>query len=165
MALATVLGNSVQGSIIGASSVLSPKSARMKRNVLADLLLTALIDAFSILVIFLLMNFSSSGELLMIDKGMQLPDSTQAEFLERFPVVKVEDNKLFLEGKEVTADTLTAEFLELRKKHHEIHGNAEYPAVVTIQADRRMKYEQISQVVAAASQAGFSEMKFAVVMK
>ena len=165
MAIATVLGHSAQMSIIGSSSVINPKSERPKRNVLAELLLTALIDAFSILVIFLLMNFSSSGELLLIDKGTQLPSSGQAEMLERFPVVKVDENKMYLENKEVTADQLTAAFLELRKKHQELRPNEEFPATVTIQADRRMKYEQISQVVAAASQAGFSDLKFAVVMK
>lgn len=165
MAIATVLGHTSRMSIVGSSSILNPKSARPKRNILADLLLTALIDAFSILVIFLLMNFSSSGELLLVDKGMRLPDSNQAEHLERFPVVKIEEGHIYLENKEVTANELTAAFLELRKKHQELKLSEEFPNVVTIQADRRLKYENISQVIAAAAQAGLSDLKFAVLMK
>ncbi len=53
-----ILGHSPQHSVIGESSILAPKSEGKKRNIVADLLLTALIDAFSILVIFLLMSFS-----------------------------------------------------------------------------------------------------------
>ncbi|MEI7973004.1 MAG: biopolymer transporter ExbD [Bdellovibrio sp.] len=138
MAISTVLGHSAQGSVLGSNSILNPQGSRTKRNILADLLLTALIDAFSILVIFLLMSFSSSGELLMIDKDQQLPSSTQAEALERFPVIKVEDSKIFLEGAELTGDQLTGALLELRKKHREMHPELEFQDVITIQADRRM---------------------------
>ena len=85
----SVLSESALHSMIGESSILAPQSERSKRNVIADLLLTALIDAFSILVIFLLMNFSANGEIIFMGKGIELPKAAKGESLERNPVVKV----------------------------------------------------------------------------
>ena len=82
----------------------------------ADLLLTALVDAFSILVIFLLMSFSSTGDLLTIGKDTELPQARLTETLERNPVVKIEAGKIYLEDKPVTGDGLIAALLELRKQ-------------------------------------------------
>ncbi|NUN04793.1 MAG: biopolymer transporter ExbD [Bdellovibrio sp.] len=137
----------------------------MKRQVAADLLLTALIDAFSILVIFLLMNFSSTGEILMIGKNQELPKASLAAVLERNPVIKIDEGKLYVEDKLVDANTITAELLELRKKYQELHPNEAFPGVATIQADRRVKYEFLNQVILGMNQAGYSDIKFAVVLK
>lgn len=161
----SILGNQSQHSVLGSLSVLNPDSKRVQKSIVADLLLTALIDAFSILVIFLLMSFSSTGEILYIGKGMELPVATQALQLERFPVVKLDNGAIYLEDAEVKIEGLTAALLELRKKYQETRPNEEYPGVMTIQADRRVKYEVLSQIVAAASQAGFSDLKFATMMK
>ncbi|MDX9730359.1 MAG: biopolymer transporter ExbD [Bdellovibrionales bacterium] len=151
-------------SVIGESSILAPESERKKRNGLVELLLTALIDAFSILVIFLLMNFSSTGELLMVGKGVELPLAT-GDVLERHPVVKVEDGQIFLEDKPVTADGLVQALLDLRENFTKNRPGEEFPAVLTVQADRRVKFENLSGVVQASAQAGFSDIKFAVVLK
>ena len=159
-----ILKNSAFHSVIGESSVLHPKSERQKRNIVADLLLTALIDAFSILVIFLLMSFSSSGELLNM-KGVELPIAARGEVLEANPVVKIDQGKIYLENQEVTADSLTAALLKVRTTFQETHPGQEFPGILTIQGDRRLKYEMLNGIVLASSQAGFSDIKFAVIMK
>lgn len=151
-------------SVIGGVSVLAPNGEPKSRNINAELLLTALIDAFSILVIFLLMSFSSTGELLMMGKDMELPKAS-ADVLERNPVVKLEAGMLFLEDKPVTADGLVQALLDLRKNFQETRPGEEFPAILTVQADRRAKYEQLSGIVQASAHAGFSDIKFAVVIK
>ena len=162
----TIVKETALSGIIGSSSVLAPDSGgHHKRNIVADLLLTALIDAFSILVIFLLMSFSSSGDILYIGKNQELPKAARAEALERFPIVKIEEGKYFLEDQPVTADGLVAGLLGVRKKWQEIHTGEEFPATLTVQADRRVKYEVLNSVVLASSHAGFSDIKFAVIMK
>jgi len=147
------------------TSILHPEGGREKKSIFSDLLLTALIDAFSILVIFLLMSFSSSGELLTLGKDMQLPKAALGLQLERNPVVKLENNKIFLEENEVSADGLVAGLLELRKQFQASHNGEEFPGIITIQADRRVKYEQMNAIVLATGNAGFSEIKFAILMK
>lgn len=161
----STVNQTAMDSILGSMSILNPDNQRQKRTIVADLLLTALIDAFSILVIFLLMSFSSTGEILFVGKGTELPKSSQATVLERFPVVKVDDGKVYVEDQETTGDALTAALLDLRKKFTETHPGEEYPGILTIQADRRVKYEVLNQIVVAASQAGFSDLKFAAVIK
>lgn len=161
----SVLNDTAMVSVLGGESQIHPTHEKHARNINADLLLTALIDAFSILVIFLLASFSSSGELLTMSKDMELPKASLNETLERNPVVKLEDSKIFLENKEITTDTLISELMELRKQFAEIHPGEEYPGIVTVQADRRIKYEVLNQIVLAASAAGFGDIRFAVIAK
>lgn len=152
-------------SIIGESSILNPDGEGHKRVVVADLLLTALIDAFSILVIFLLMSFSSTGEILFMGKGMELPKAAQGAVLDRNPVVKVDNGKIFVEDTEVAPNQLTAALLELRTKFKETRPNEEFPAIITVQADKKVKYEVLNSIVLASSQAGISDINFAIIMK
>lgn len=150
-----------QYGVIGGLSVLNPKGKRAKKEIYADLLLTALIDAFSILVIFLLMSFSSSGDILYISKGMELPKAGMAQELERQPVVRIEPDKMYVEDKIVTRDTLVETLLEIREKYQKTGQT--FPGIITIQADRRVTYEALSPIVQAANQAGFSDIQFAVI--
>lgn len=161
----SVVKTSALHSVIGESSIIHPTSERQHREVHAELLLTALIDAFSILVIFLLMSFSSSGEILFMSKGQELPKAAMGEQLDRQPVVKVDNGKIFLEEKEIPESKLVAALLDLRKKFNETRPGEEFPGIITIQGDRRLKYEILNSIVLASSQAGFSDIKFAVVAK
>lgn len=162
----SLLEQTAMQSPLGNASVIAPKQGKWKRTIAADLLLTALIDAFSILVIFLLMSFSSTGEILFINKDTELPSAMKADVLEPHPVVKLDAGKIFLENQEYgNGDALFGALLELRKKFNELRPNEEMPGIVTVQADRRIKYEALNQVVAACAQAGFSDIRFAVLMK
>jgi biopolymer transport protein ExbD len=68
----------------------------------ADLLLTPLIDMFVILVVFLIMNFSASGELVSISKDIQLPKAkTVTSELERAPIIQISANTVAIEGVKV----------------------------------------------------------------
>lgn len=153
--------NHSQAGVIGGLSVLNPKGSRGKKDIYADLLLTALIDAFSILVIFLLMSFSSSGDILYISKGMELPKAGMAQELERQPVVRIEPDKLYVEDKVVTREGLVEALIAIREQYQKLGQT--FPGIVTIQADRRVKYQDLSPIVQAANQAGFSDIQFAVI--
>ncbi|MGZ3743212.1 MAG: ExbD/TolR family protein [Pseudobdellovibrionaceae bacterium] len=160
-----VLHETALQSILGSQSLIRPKHGKWKRSIVADLLLTALIDAFSILVIFLLMSFSSTGDMLYISKGQELPKASRADVLERNPIVKLEEGKIFLESNEVTPNSLVGALLDMRKQFTESHPSEEFPGILMIQGDRRLKYEQLNQIILAASHAGYSDIRFAVMMK
>lgn len=160
-----ILSETAIHGVLAGESYISPEHGRHKRTVTGDLLLTALIDAFSILVIFLLMSFSSTGEILFIGKDQELPKASLVEVLERNPVVKIENGLIFVENKEVTGDQLIGELINLRKQFAETRPGEEYPGIVTVQADRRVKYEVLNQIVTAASSAGFGDIRFAVIAK
>ncbi len=162
----SVLNESAIGTAIGSLSVLNPKGAKWKRSLFADLLLTALIDAFSILVIFLLMNFSSSGEILFINKGVELPNASHADMLERNTVVRVEDGKFFVENQEMAdQNAMIQALLDNRKEWATTHPDEEFKGIITIQADKKTKYESLNSIVLAMAHTGFGEIRFAVVTK
>src|SRR3989304_5380671 len=52
---------------------LGGKGKQGKKGVFAALNLTAFVDMMTMLVVFLLMTFSASGEILMSQKGLDLP--------------------------------------------------------------------------------------------
>ena len=160
-----ILRQSVLTGTLASQSIIHPHGGSGKKTITADLLLTALIDAFSILVVFLLMNFSSNGEILMIGKNQELPKAHMAAVLERNPVIKMDEGKIYLEDKVTTPNELTGELLALRQKHQELHPSVPFPGIATIQADRRVKYDSLNQVILAMNQAGYSDIKFAVVVK
>ena len=125
-------------------------------------MLTSLVDAFSILVIYLLVSMSNSGEVLYIDKGTELPAAVNTHLLERNTVVKVKEDQFFIEEKEVGSEQLVAKLVELRQAWAKEHTDPDKEAALTVQADRSTSYEKINRIVAAGNHAGFSEINFAV---
>ncbi len=160
-----ILSETAIHGILAGESYINPEYGRHTRTVTGDLLLTALIDAFSILVIFLLLSFSATGELLFIPKDQELPKASLGEVLERNPIVKIDGTTFYVEEKEIKQDELIASLIELRKQFAETRPGEEYPGIVTVQADRRVKYEVLNQIVTAASAAGFGDIRFAVLAK
>lgn len=60
---------------------------------------TPFVDMMTILVTFLLMVFSSTGELLQAQKGLKLPDATVKKDLRTAPIIVVTRDEVALEGK------------------------------------------------------------------
>ena len=148
---------------VAEASTLSPKSTGSKKSIVVTVMLTSLVDAFSILVIYLLISFSNSGEVLSLSKDTELPPASESEILKRTTLVKLESGKLYIEDKEVEPKALVAALIDIRKElkaHHK--GDEEFVPALTVQADRRVLYKELNQIVHASAQSGFSEVKFAV---
>lgn len=142
----------------------SPQSH--KQSITQPLLLTSLVDAFSILVVYLLMNFSTSGEILYFSKDLELPQAQNSVELERHTVVKVgEKGKYFIEEQEVTKGQLVSKLLELRKTFEKERPNEKFPGILIVQADRREEYKNLNSIVLAGAHTGYSDIKFAVLAK
>jgi len=85
---------------------LGGKGQHGRKSVLASLNLTALVDMMTMLVVFLLMTFSATGEILMVQKGLTLPDAAQKEELKRAPIVCITADAITFNG-EPMADPRT----------------------------------------------------------
>src|SRR5262245_18075500 len=64
----------------------------------ADLLITPLVDMFAIIVLFLIANFSATGEVLMMSRYIQLPEAINVRELELVPVVMVSKDQVQVSG-------------------------------------------------------------------
>src|SRR3954464_14637060 len=63
--------------------------AHAKKATYADLLITPLVDMFVIIVLFLIANFSATGEVLNMTHDIQLPEAFNVQEIEMAPVVMV----------------------------------------------------------------------------
>src|SRR5450432_2079108 len=74
-----------------------------KRTVITGLSLTSMVDMFTILVVFLLQNYSSTGEILNIPKDIHLPKASQIKELKPAHVVTISVTGIILD-KDTVAD-------------------------------------------------------------
>lgn len=68
------------------------------RNMVASLSLTAMVDMFTVLVVFLLQNYNTTGEVLYIPKEVQLPKASSTKELKPAHVVTVSEKEILLDN-------------------------------------------------------------------
>lgn len=68
-----------------------------KRDVTALLSLTAMVDMFTVLVIFLLQNYNATGEILYIPKEVVLPKASSVRELKPAHVVTISNKEILLD--------------------------------------------------------------------
>jgi len=146
------------------SSSFLGRSAKRNRAS-ATLMLTSLIDAFSILVVYLLMFFSDTAELNYTSSGIELPSASLIERLDRYFILSIKKEGYFVEDKKLELESLGPYLLSLKKKleRSEMDYKSEgQKQTITIQADKNISYQELSPVIQVCSQLGFSHIKFVV---
>lgn len=164
----SVLANTAKESLIENRTLMSLKSANSKRpsqNLAAPLILTSLIDVFSILVVYLLLNFSTSGEVSYISKGIDLPSAKNGTELERHLIVKFENDEYFVEEDKVSVKGLYNKLLEHKEKFIAENSEMEFPATLVVQADKNTEYQHLNPIVLVGAETGYSDIKFVVLVK
>ena len=126
---ASPLKRTALGSALGNTSMLRPRAGGgHRRSMVASLMLTSLVDAFSILVIFLIMNHSASNEVVNVGSKVTLPQARESQFIQSGVVVRIEGGKFLVEDKEVALGNLTAQLkalnssVEMAKREGLIYG-------------------------------------------
>lgn len=76
-----------------------------KRSVTAALSLTAMVDMFTVLVIFLLQNYNTTGEILYIPKEVTLPKAARVNELKPAVVVTVSSKEVLIDRTQVATFT------------------------------------------------------------
>jgi len=136
-------------------SSLRPSRARVRRTMFASLMLTSLVDAFSILVIFLIMNTSANQESLDVDtQRLALPKATQSQLIMDGVTVRIDNTGFLVDKKPVRRDQLVATLKQIYATSPEAKKDG-----LIIVADKNMGYEELNPVLLAGSQAGFSKFK------
>lgn len=119
--------------------------------------LTSLIDAFSIIVIYLLIGTQTGGIDSDIPNRMTLPVAESGtQILHEAPTVRIENGRYFIDDQEVAVHQLGARLAQLK-------GNLEAEkAELIIQGDKKMTYASLDPLIRAGSEAGIQKLKFAV---
>lgn len=71
------------------------------RAVNVALNVTPFVDMMTILVTFLLMVFSTSGELISAQRGLTLPDATNKDKLKAAPIIVVSQDRITFQGEDM----------------------------------------------------------------
>ena len=73
------------------------KKKKIKREVVAILSLTAMVDMFTVLVVFLLQNYNVTGQVLYIPKDVTLPKAEKIKELKPAVVVTISNKEVLLD--------------------------------------------------------------------
>ena len=153
-----------------------------RKPVNADLLITPLVDMFVIIVLFLIANFSATGEVLMMTKDIQLPEAVNVKEIEMNPVVMVSGDEVSISGTVVgrVQDLVKEEYLnipaleeklrDMKKQFEDLHAMAEgntnaFKGDVNIQAHKDVEFSIIKRVMFSCASAGYNNINFATLQK
>src|SRR5512138_3905534 len=89
------------GKRIAKSKVLGGKAAHGKKTTNAELNVVPMVDMMTMLVIFLLQQFSSTGEVLYMQKDIKLPDARHGQAIDQAPVVAISASEIAVVGVKV----------------------------------------------------------------
>ena len=150
-----------------------------KRPMFADLLITPMVDMFVIIVLFLIANFSATGEVLMMTKDIQLPEAVNVREVEMVPVVMISKDQVLVSGtvigrvEDLARDdylnipSLEEKLREMKKQYEDLHSLAKdeasgFKGDVNIQGDKDIPYKIMKRVMFSCATAGYNNINFAV---
>jgi biopolymer transport protein ExbD len=150
-------------------------SGHGRKSTNTDIPLIPFIDFLIVLVVFLLISFSASGELLAQKPNLTMPKASNVVNVELAPVIAVDTIVVTLDGRRM-ADTATLaadpkverieqliQDLETMKRNWSIlHPQEPFPGQVIMQADVSIDFRVIKKLMFSASQAGYANVSFAV---
>lgn len=158
-------------------------SNRRKKDKVFDIDITSLLDILTILLVFLLQSYNSSGVIINVPDGIELPRSA-SESLNNFGVnIQVSKTNIWVDDKEVlTAETasegqvfdeggrrivpLYNELVRIKetiKQSEMLSPQAKkFSGIANLVVDKSLKYSYLKRVMYTAASAGFKEFKFVV---
>lgn len=155
----------------------SKRKRKRSRIVVASLMLTSLIDMFTIILLFLLQSYSMQGDVYNIDPKLKLPVSMAREAPNMRLIVQVTTDDLIVDGKKVASlaglaegkdlvigpvlealnrNTGKVEFIERSNPSFKFRGE------VMVQADRRTPFKVLEKIMYTCGQAGYGNISLAV---
>jgi biopolymer transport protein ExbD len=138
--------------------------------------LAPMVDMFSILVIYLIMNFSSSGEVFFISKEIKIPQASKGQPMQSFPLISLVAEKVIFdaeskEGGEAlyVEDINDGDLPKLRKMlqslkeiEKQIGGDAASRSQINLQADEKTPVEDVKKVMRVLIDEGWTGINFIV---
>jgi len=139
--------------------------------------LVSLMDIFTILVFFLLVN-SGEGEVLPSTKSVDLPESIAEQKPRQNVVIMVTEHDILVQGSRIALlkdvnnsnklqiDALKVALLTQNKRRFlESRSTKTAPPEVTIMGNKDIPYRLLKKVMATCTEAGFGKISLAVMQK
>jgi biopolymer transport protein ExbD len=158
------------------SKLLGGKMKHGKKATNAELNVVPMVDMMTMLVIFLLQQFSSTGEVLYMQKDIKMPSAQHGQAIDLAPVITISSTEIAVVGKKVAdvsdleRDTVAnipgiEESLRDEKKKwdfiHQNDPNKHWDGMVNIQADKNIPVRFVKRVMFSCAVAGYDKVNFA----
>jgi biopolymer transport protein ExbD len=159
------------------SKIIGGKISRGRRATNAELNVVPMVDMMTLLVIFLLQQFSSTGEVMYMQKDIKLPEARHGQMIDIAPVVAISSDQVVVTGvkvaeiRELDSDSgyLNIPALEERlrdeKKRwefiHQQDPDRKWDGTVNIQADKAVPFRIVKRVMYSCGVAGYFNVNFA----
>ncbi len=140
-------------------AVVRPKANKAARVITTTLLLTSLVDAFSILVIYLLINSSDAQKRLDLHKDIDLPTAAHSALLKEGVEVKIVKDGYIVNNIKVNSSQLFSTLSKFEKDYEQ--NDIDTEKSIIIQADKNIDFDRVSPLITMASEAGYENIKFA----
>ena len=154
-----------------------------KRNVVAVLQLTAMVDMFTVLVVFLLQNYASTNQILPISDQIALPEATLVKELKPSFVVILSKEFLSFNEQKMSSfadveqsntwmiaalfDKVKEEIGKLDRENIDSTSSDTSEVGVqykmTLQVDKEINFLPVKKILYTLTQAGVKEINFAVI--
>ncbi len=146
-----------------------------RRKTAAETLpLTSMIDMFSMIVIFLILNFSATGDAFFVSRGVVLPKARNADLMKTYPLVSILKDRIYLDA--LPADSPKVSLEERRKPYPKLRGLLkkflarkirENPGkkpemTVNIQADKATPMFRVKEVMKLLIEEGWTGIQLTV---
>ncbi len=150
---------------------------------------TALVDMMMVLVIFLVMNFNASGEMLFLSKDMKMALAEHGAEVTRVPIISISYNpetgnqQLYFEGQvlldlgQLDPDDPNWNISELEEKlvdnrqrfeaigsgrAEQLNPDEDPTTTVNVQTDKHTNYKVMKRVLYTCEQAGYGRIRLTV---
>lgn len=139
-------------------------------------MLAPMVDMFSILVIYLIMNFSSTGEVFFIAKDIKIPQVTKGAPMDSFPLISVVKGQIMFDAPAIGGHDsvyieepndgvnkgLRAKLAEIKALEAKIPGDKETRSQINIQADERTDVEEVKKIMRVLIEEGWNTINLIV---
>lgn len=161
----------------------SQRGAGQKRSAVVVLQLTAMVDMFTVLVVFLLQNYASTNQILPISDQIALPQATSVKELKPSLVVVLSkdylsfDEKRLMSFRQIQASSkwvldplvppIKAAIEKMSQsgegKDADLKGQTPKHYKMTLQVDKDIDFLSVKKVLYSLTEAGLKEINFAVI--
>ncbi len=144
------------------------------RSIPEALPLTSMIDMFSMVVIFLIMNFSANGDAFYVARDVVLPKAKNADLMESYPLVSILQDRIYLDA--LPADQPQIELEEKIKPYPKLrrllkefltkelreNPGKKPEMTVNIQADKATPMSRVREVMKLLVEEGWTGIQLTV---
>ncbi len=155
---------------------------RRRADATVKLNITSMVDMFTLMVVFLLKNYSAEGQLVTPAKNLTLPTSSVERMAREALSIKVSNTNIMVENNMVVdgnnyklilvqKDFMIQPLYDVLKKHSDAARKeaemfkTEFSGKISIQGDTTIPYNVLTRVMYTCGQAGYPVMNLVVYRK